>query len=74
MSNQKNENELYISSVTPTIGVTAQRKLLEVTKNPMILLTKDEFAQIMYIYGKALDRVLKANGIKEDNNETQNNE
>ena len=74
MSNQKNEDELYISSVTPTIGVIEQRKLLEVTKNTMILLTKDEFAQIMYIYGKAIDRVLKENGIKEDNNETQNNE
>ena len=44
MSNQKNEDELYISSVTPTIGVTEQRKLLKVTKNTMILLTKDEFA------------------------------
>ena len=74
MSNQKNEDELYISSITPTIGVTEQRKLLEVTKNTMILLTKGEFAQIMYIYGKAIDRVLKENGIKEDNNETQNNE
>ena len=70
MSNQKNEDELYISSVIPTIGVTEQRKLLEVTKNTMILLTKDEFAQIMYVYGKAIDRVLKENGIKEDNNET----
>ena len=70
MSNQKNENELYISSVAPTIGVTEQRKLLEVTKNTMILLTKDEFAQIMYVYGKALDRVLKENGIKEDNHDT----
>lgn len=74
MSNQKNEDELYISSVAPTIGVTEQRKLLEVTKNTMILLTKDKFAQIMYVYGKAIDRVLKENGIKEDNNETQNNE
>ena len=74
MSNQKNEDELYISSVATTIGVTEQRKLLEVTKNTMILLTKDEFAQIMYVYGKAIDRVLKENGIKEDNNETQNNE
>ena len=70
MSNQKNEDELYISSVAPTIGVAEQRKLLEVTKNTMILLTKDEFAQIMYVYGKAIDRVLKENGIKEDNNET----
>lgn len=70
MSNQKNEDELYISSVTPIVGVTEQRKLLEVTKNTMILLTKDEFAQIMYIYGKAIDRVFKENGIKEDSNET----
>ena len=70
MSNQKNENELYISSVTPTIGVTEQRKLLKVTKNTMILLTKDEFAQIMYVYGKAIDRVLKENGVKEDNHDT----
>ena len=70
MSNQKNNKELYISSVTPTIGVTEQRKLLKVTKNTMILLTKNEFAQIMYVYGKALDRVLKENGIKEDNHDT----
>lgn len=70
MSNQKNEDELYISSVTPTIGVTEQRKLLKVTKNAMILLTKDEFAQIMYVYGKAIDRVLKENGVKEDNHDT----
>ena len=70
MSNQKNEDKLYISSVTPTIGVTEQRKLLKVTKNTMILLTKDEFAQIMYVYGKAIDRVLKENGVKEDNHDT----
>ena len=70
MSNQKNEDELYISSITPTIGVIEQRKLLEVTKNTMILLTKDEFAQIMYVYGKAIDRVLKENGVKEDNHDT----
>ena len=70
MSNQKNEDELYISSVTPTIGVTEQRKLLKVTKNTMILLTKDEFVQIMYVYGKAIDRVLKENGVKEDNHDT----
>ena len=70
MSNQKNEDELYISSVTTTIGVTEQRKLLKVTKNTMILLTKDEFAQIMYVYGKAIDRVLKENGVKEDNHDT----
>ena len=70
MSNQKDEDELYISSVTPTIGVTEQRKLLKVTKNTMILLTKDEFAQIMYVYGKAIDRVLKENGVKEDNHDT----
>ena len=36
----------------------------------MILLTKDEFAQIMYVYGKAIDRVLKENGVKEDNHDT----
>ena len=70
MSNQKNNKELYIGSVTPTIGVTEQRKLLKVTKNTMILLTKDEFAQIMYVYGKAIDRVLKENGVKEDNHDT----
>ena len=70
MSNQKNEDELYISSVTPTIGVTEQRKLLKVTKNTMILLTKDEFAQIMYVYGKAIDRVLKENGVKEGSHDT----
>ena len=70
MSNQKNEDELYISSVTPIVGVTEQRKLLKVTKNTMILLTKDEFAQIMYVYGKAIDHVLKENGIKEDNHDT----
>ena len=70
MSNQKNEDKLYISSVTPTIGVTEQRKLLKVTKNTMILLTKDEFAQIMYVYGKAINRVLKENSVKEDNHDT----
>ena len=70
MLNQKNEDELYVSSVTPTIGITEQRKLLEVTTNTMILLTKDELAQITYVHGKAIDRVLKENGIKEDNNET----
>ena len=70
MSNQKNNKELYIGSTTPTIGVVEQRKLLKVTKNTMILLTKDEFAQIMYVYGKAIDRVLKENGVKEDNHDT----
>ena len=70
MSNQKNNKELYIGSITPTIGVVDQRKLLEVTKRAMVFLTKEEFSQIMYVYGKALDRVLKENGIKEDNHDT----
>ena len=59
------DDELYIGSVSPTIGVKEQRDLIQVTKQVMPMLTHEEFVSVMAIYGKALDRIFKENGLEE---------
>lgn len=65
------DNELYIGSISPTIGVKEQRDLLQIARQVNPMLTLEEYTSIMAVYGKALDRILKENGIEEDDdNET----
>lgn len=59
------DDELYIGSVSPTIGVKEQRDLIQVTRQVMPMLTHEEFVSVMAIYGKALDRIFKENGLEE---------
>lgn len=66
------DDELYIGSISPTIGVKEQRDLLQIARQVNAMLTLEEYASIMAVYGKALDRILKENGIEEeDDNETE---
>jgi hypothetical protein len=58
-------SETYIGSMSPTIGVKEQRDLQHVSKEVGPMLTYQEFASIMMVYNKALDRIFKENGIKE---------
>lgn len=57
----KQNDDVYISSISGTISIQEKRKLLEVTNNCIHLLTQDEFIAIMAVYGQALDRVLHEN-------------
>ena len=57
-------DEVYIGSVTPTIGVAEQRALAKVTRQMCGLLTNDEFVRIMNVYNNAIDRILKENGVE----------
>lgn len=41
-----------------TIGVVEQRILIEVTRNLSKALTSDEYASIMYVYKKVIDRLV----------------
>ena len=59
-------NELYIGSVSPTIDVRQQRRLLKVTKDIMSMLTVAEWMEIMNVYDKAIKRIFKENGVKEN--------
>lgn len=70
MSSQKNEDELYIGSISPTIDVRQQRGLLKVVKEMTPMLTVVEWMEIMNVYNKAIERIFKENSIKEDKNET----
>lgn len=65
----ENNKELYIGSVSPTIGVKEQRDLIHVSRQVGPMLTNQEFVSIMAIYNQALNRVFKENGIKETNHE-----
>jgi len=58
-------DEQYIGSMSPTIGVKEHRELLQVTKQVGFLLTQEEFAKIMAVYMQTLDRVFKENGLAE---------
>lgn len=64
------EDDIYIGSVSPTIGVSQQRGLLDVTKNVMPLLTVSEWIRIMDIYHEAINRVFKENGLEEKDGTT----
>lgn len=60
------DDELYIGSISPTIDVRQQRGLLKVTKDLMPMLTVAEWMGIMNLYDKALNRIFKENGVKEN--------
>lgn len=54
----------YLSSKSETIGVSEVGKLMDVVKDAGLLLTSSEFAEIMSVFGKACQRVLKENGVE----------
>lgn len=58
--------DIYIGSISPTIGVVEQRELLKMAKTVNPMLTKTEFVKIMVVYKEALERIFEENGIKED--------
>ena len=60
------DDELYIVSISPTIDVRQQRGLLKVTKDLMPMLTVAEWMEIMNVYDKAINRIFKENGVKEN--------
>ena len=60
------DNHVYIGSVSPVISTVDQRKLLNITKQLHGLLSYNEFNRIMTIYGEAVDRILKENGVKDN--------
>ena len=66
-------DELYIGSISPTIGVKEQRDLAVLAKQVNPMLTMKEYAAIMTVYGEALDRILKENNITEGKDETSGN-
>ena len=59
------DDELYIGSISPTIGVKEQRDLAQIARQANPMLTQQEYVSIMAIYGSALDRILKENGLEE---------
>lgn len=59
-------DEMYIGSVSPTIGVAEIRKLREMGRTMDLMLTYDEYVSIMAVYGSAIDRIMKENNIQED--------
>lgn len=63
------DDELYIGSISPTINVKQQRGLLKVTKDIMPMLTVAEWMEIMNVYDKAIKRIFKENGVKENDTE-----
>ena len=63
------DDELYIGSISPTIDVRQQRGLLKVTKDIMPMLTVVEWMEIMNVYNKAIKRIFKENGVKENDTE-----
>lgn len=63
------DDELYIGSISPTIDVRQQRGLLKVTKDIMPMLTVAEWMEIMNVYDKAIKRIFKENGVKENDTE-----
>ena len=60
------DDELYIGSISSTIDVRQQRGLLKVTKDIMPMLTVAEWMEIMNVYDKAINRIFKENGVKEN--------
>ena len=60
------DDELYIGSISPTIDIRQQRGLLKITKDVMPMLTAAEWMEIMNVYDKAIKRIFKENGVKEN--------
>lgn len=63
------DDDLYIGSISQTIDVRQQRGLLKVTKDMMPMLTVVEWMEIMNVYDKAIKRIFKENGVKENDTE-----
>lgn len=63
-------DEVYVGSISPTIGVTEVRKLKEMGRTMDLMLTKEEYVSIMAIYGQAIDRIMKENNIEEDKHDS----
>ena len=57
--------DMYIGSMSPTIGPVEVRKLREMSRTMDFMLTKEEFLSIMCIYGKAIDRIMKENNMED---------
>jgi len=55
----------YISSKSETINTTDMRTLLETTNTLGLLLTPEEYQQILAVFNNAAVRVLKENGLEE---------
>ena len=69
---EKKNDDIYIGSISPTIGVKEQRVLAQMARQINPMLTMKEYAKIATVYGEAIDRILKENGIEEDKkDETQ---
>lgn len=64
------DDEVYIGSVSPTIGVAEVRKLREISRTMDLILTKNEYISIMAIYGQAIDRIMKENNIEEEGHDS----
>lgn len=64
------DDEVYIGSVSPTIGVAEVRKLREMSRTMDLMLTKNEYISIMAIYGQAIDRIMKENNIEEEGHDS----
>ena len=60
------DDELYIGSISPTIDIRQQKGLLKITKDLMPMLTVTEWMEIMNVYDKAINRIFKENGVKEN--------
>ena len=60
------DDELYIGSISPTIDIRQHRGLLKITKDVMPMLTAAEWMEIMNVYDKAINRIFKENGVKEN--------
>jgi hypothetical protein len=61
----ENNDEVYIGSISPTIGIAEVRKLRELSKTMDLMLTKEEYIGIMAIYGQAIDRIMKENNMED---------
>lgn len=64
-----NNDEVYIGSMSPTIGIAEVRKLREMGRTMDLMLTKEEYIGIMAIYGQAIDRIMKENNMEEKKDE-----
>ena len=68
MITQNNSNtatdEQMISSKSPTIDITMQRKILEISKEMNKFLTEEEAKIILSTYGMAIERILKENNLE----------
>ena len=59
------DNKL-IGSISSTIDIKQQRRLLKITKDMMSMLTIAEWMKIMNVYDEAINRVFKENGVKDN--------